>query len=151
MNREIVLADVQPRPLAAVRTATRLSDWPSQFMTPLNKVYDAVRAGKVRQSDQNVMVYRPRGDGLFDIECGVEVAAKFEKLGEVEYCETPGGAALTTVHVGPYGRLRASHGAVLEWSSKNGYGVSGICWEIYGDWDDDPAKLRNEIFHLLIR
>jgi hypothetical protein len=23
------------------------------------------------------------------------------------------------------------------------------CWEIYGDWDEDPAKLRTDIFHLL--
>src|ERR1700733_12317840 len=107
MNGEIVLVDVQPRPLAAVRVITVLSEWPSQFMKQLNKVYGAVHTGKVRQSGQNVMVYRPRKDGRVDIECGVEIDAKFESASEVEYCETPGGTALTTAHIGPYEQLRA--------------------------------------------
>lgn len=149
MNGEIIRVDVQPRPLAAVRVTTVLSKWPSQFTKHLNKVYDAVHAGKVKQSGQNVMVYRPRSDGSVDIECGIEVEVKFESIGEVEYCKTPGEAALTTAHIGPYNQLRSSHSAIVEWSRKNGHRLSGICWEIYGDWDEDPAKLRTDIFHLL--
>lgn len=145
--QRIVLVNVQPRPLAAVRVTTTLSKWPNQFMNELNKVYEAVRAGKIRQTGQNVMVYRPRSDGRVDIECGVEVDARFETAGEVEYCETPGGPALTTTHIGPYHKLRSSHQAVIEWGRNNGRQLSGVCWEVYGDWEEDPAKLRTDIFH----
>jgi len=151
MHPEIAIVEVGPRPIAAVRLTTVLSKWPSQVMQALDKVYEAVKAGKVRQSGQNVMVYHPRGDGRVDIECGVETAAEFERFGEVVYCETPAGMAVTTAHIGPYGQLRNSYDAIADWSCKNGHRLAETCWEIYGDWSDDPAALRTDIFHLLRR
>jgi effector-binding domain-containing protein len=147
----ISIVDASPRPLAVVRVTTVLSTWPSQFMHSLNKVYDAVKAGHVRQSGQNVMIYRPRDNRLVDIECGVEIEAKFEPIGEVVYSETPSGPAVTATHIGPYEQLRISHDAVVEWSHQNGYRLAGTCWEIYGDWNEDPAKLRTDIFQLVRR
>ena len=79
----------------------------------------------------------------------MQVATKFESIGEVVYSEIPGGTAATLVHIGPYGQLKASHLAVIEWSRKNGHRLAGVSWEIYGDWDDDSTKLRTDIFHLL--
>jgi effector-binding domain-containing protein len=55
--------------------------------------------------------------------------------------------AVTTVHIGPYEELRTSHHAVVEWSRRNGHQLTGTCWEIYGDWNDDPTRLRTDIFH----
>jgi effector-binding domain-containing protein len=128
---------------------TVLSQWPKQFMKALDIVYDAVRAGRLQQSGRNVMVYRPRGDGRVDIECGIEVATMFDGLGEVLYCETPGGPAVTAAHIGPYDKLGDTHNAIVAWSRENGYRLAGTCWEIYGDWEEDAAKLRTDIFHLL--
>jgi hypothetical protein len=76
-----------------VRVTTVLSKRPSQFMHALDKVYDAVNAGHVRQSGQNVMIYRPRDNRLVDIECGFETEARFQPIGEVVYSETPSGLA----------------------------------------------------------
>ncbi len=149
MHTEIALVEAHPRPLAAVRVTTVLSRWPDQFRKVLDTVYEAVSAGKVQQSGQNVMVYHPREDGRVDIECGIEVAAKFEGLGQVVYCETPAGLAATVVHIGPYERLGVSHGAIREWVRRKGHHLNGTCWEIYGDWNDDPMKLRTDLFHLL--
>jgi effector-binding domain-containing protein len=118
-------------------------------MHTLDKVYDAVKAGHVRQNGQNVMVYHSREDGRVDIECGVETEARFEPVGEVVYCETPSGTTVTTAHIGPYQELGTSHNAVVRWSRVNGYQLTGTCWEVYGDWNNDPAKLRTDIFHLV--
>jgi effector-binding domain-containing protein len=148
MHSGIAVARVHPRPLAAVRVTTVLSMWPRQFMKELDKVYAAARAGKVRQSGHNVMVYYPRADGRVDIECGFEVAAGFEDAGEVVCCETPGGLAATATHIGPYQELGASHKAIADWSRANGHHTTGTCWEIHGDWEEDPAKLRTDLFHL---
>jgi effector-binding domain-containing protein len=149
MERAIVLVNERPRSLAAVRVTTVLSKWPRQFRTALDKVYEVVRAGSVRQTGQNVMVYRQRQDGQVDIECGVETDAKFENLGEVVYCQTPGGRMITTTHLGPYERLGVSHKAIVDWSRENGHTLAGVCWEVYGDWEADSAKLRTDIFYLL--
>lgn len=149
MTREIAIIDARPRPLAAVRVTTVLSKWPSEFRHTLNKVYEAVHAGHVRQCGQNVMVYRHRQDGKVDIECGIETAGKFEPIGEVVYCETPSGMTATVAHIGPYQQLGVSHDAIGDWSRQNGHHLTGICWEIYGDWNENPAELRTDIFHLL--
>ena len=149
MPQEISMVKVNSRPLAAVRATTILSRWPREFMHSLDKVYEAVKAGQIRQAGQNVMVYYPRTDGLVDIDCGVETAGKFPAIGEVMFCETPAGSAVTTAHIGPYERLGASHSAIVAWSRERDHRLSGICWEIYGDWEEDPAKLRTDIFHLV--
>jgi len=149
MPTGILIVDVKPRPIAAVRVTTVLSKWPRQFRHSLDKVYAAVRAGHVRQSGQNVMVYRSREDERVDIECGIETDERFDPVGEVVYSETPSGIAVTTVHMGPYRELQTSHQAVAGWSRRNGHNLAGTCWEIYGDWNEDPTQLRTDIFHLV--
>ena len=149
MTGEISLIDAKPRPLAVVRVTTVLSTWPSQFRRSLDKVYVQVRAGRLRQMGHNVMVYRPRPDGQVDIDCGIETDARFDPIGEVVFSETPSGATVTAAHIGPYGQLGLSHDAVVAWSRKNGYRATGTCWEVYGDWEEDVAKLRTDIFHLV--
>jgi effector-binding domain-containing protein len=148
---EITVIEIRPRPLAAVRVTTELAKWPGQFRKSLDKVYTASRAGKVQQSGHNVMVYYPRPDGQVDIECGIEVAAKFEPYGEVVWCQTPEGLAVTAAQIGPYQELGASHRAIVDWCRKRGHKLTGTCWEIYGDSENDPAKLRTNLFHLLAR
>jgi effector-binding domain-containing protein len=149
MGAEISIVEADPRLLAVVRITTVLSKWPRQFMHTLDKVYAVVKAGHVRQNGQNVMVYHPREDGHVDIECGVETEGRFDPVGEVVYSETPSGTTLTTAHIGPYEELGASHAAVRQWSRKNGYQLSGTCWEVYGDWNRDATKLRTDIFYLV--
>ena len=151
MVGEITLVEVRPRPIAVVRVTTLLSKWPGEFGRTLDKVYAAVRAGRIQQGGHNVMVYRPRQDGLVDIECGIEVAGTFDGFGEIVCCETPEGRVATAAHIGPYQELGASHAAIREWSGMHGHRLSGTCWEIYGDWDADVTKLRTDLFHLLAR
>jgi effector-binding domain-containing protein len=133
-----------------VRVTTVLSAWPKEFMVPLNAVYDAVKAGRVCQNGHNVMVYYPRPDGRVDIECGIETAQRFEPFGNVGYSETPPGRAVATTHIGPWEQLGSSHAAVTAWSRSNGIRLAGTCWEIYGDWEEDPAKRRAAVFHLVL-
>jgi len=149
MPAEISLIDAPPRPLAVVRVTTVLANWPREFVGHLNKVYAAIKAGHVRQAGQNVMVYRPRPDSRVDIECGVETDTRFDGVGEVVYSQTPAGLAVTVAHIGPYSELGKSHGAIFEWSRAHGRQLDGTCWEIYGDWEEDPAKLRTDVFHLV--
>jgi len=149
MPGEISIVEAKPRPIAVVAVTTEISRWPKEFRHSLDKVYAAVKAGHVRQSGQNVMVYRSREDGRMDIECGVETEGRFDPVGEVVYRETPAGMAATMVHIGPYEELRRSHQAVVDWSRNNGHQLAGVCWEIYGDWNEDPAQLRTDIFQLV--
>jgi effector-binding domain-containing protein len=138
-----------PRPLAVVRVTTLLSRWPAEFRKSLDQVYAALKTGAFRQSGHNVMIYRNRHDGLVDIECGIEIENRFEPAGEALYSETPSGLAVTATHIGTYEKLGSSYRALEDWSSANGRQLTKTCWEIYGDWESDPANLRTEIFLLV--
>ena len=63
------------------------------------------------------------------------------------------GRVVTTTHFGPYARLGDAHSEIRQWSAERGHRLSGICWEIYGHWDEswnaDPSKIRTDVFHLL--
>jgi len=73
----------------------------------------------------------------------------FEREGDVRCIETPTGEVATTVHVGPYDRLGDAHNAIHAWCAANNRKIAQASWEIYGDWNDDPALLVTTIKYLL--
>jgi effector-binding domain-containing protein len=88
-------------------------------------------------------------DGEMNIECGVEVFQPFTGNERVVCSSTPAGMAATAAHLGPYDRLGEAHAAVRRWCTDHGHALAGPSWEVYGHWDDDPSKLRTDIFYLL--
>lgn len=49
--------------------------------------------------------------------------------------------------MGPYSDL--PHGALRQWCEDNGHKIARPSWELYGDWSDDPAELRTDLYYLL--
>jgi effector-binding domain-containing protein len=88
-------------------------------------------------------------DGKGNIEVGVEVAEPFAGNERVVPSSTPAGRVATTTHWGPYHSLGDAHQAVQKCCSENGHALTGVCWELYGHWTDDPAQLRTDVFYLL--
>jgi len=41
--------------------------------------------------------------------------------------------------------------AVLAWCADNSLTTAGVNWEIYGDWHEDPAKRRTDVYVLVTR
>jgi effector-binding domain-containing protein len=111
----------------------------SAMLALLGKAWDFVKKSGVKSDGQNVAIYR---GGM--IEAGPRV---------FEQCEgavtTPSGLAAGTVHMGPYEQLGNAHAAIREWCSANGHALEGTNWEVYGHHEEDPAKRRTDVFHLL--
>jgi hypothetical protein len=149
VDHGIRLTQVHSAPIAVVKLVTTLTAWPSQCLTALGSVYEVIRAGKVQQQGQHVMLYRPLGGDVVAVECGVQIVQKVDDMGPVVCSETPAGEVATLIHLGPYEQLRTGHGVVRDWCARHGHELAGVCWEIYGDWDQDPARRRTDIFHLL--
>ncbi len=65
---------------------------------------------------------------------------------DVKPVHIPGGRVITATHWGDYGAMRATYDAInAELAAKSLQRV----WrslEIYGDWFDDPAKVRTDIY-----
>ena len=80
---------------------------------------------------------------------GVEVTREFAESGEVRPIRTPSGEAAVARHVGGYDGLAEAHSAIHEWSRESGRALGSTSWEIYGDWNEDPAKLETLVMYLL--
>jgi effector-binding domain-containing protein len=69
--------------------------------------------------------------------------------GEIQPVSTPAGEVATTAHFGDYAQMAPAYDALEQWWTGSGRRPAGVSWEVYGDWDDDPAKVRTDIYFLL--
>jgi effector-binding domain-containing protein len=140
------IVEVAPRTLACRRKRVRWSEIGTSIHAGLDAVYAFLKSAPVKQQGQNVCVYRePDAEGI-ELDAGVEVSGPFEPVGSIICAATPGGRAAHVVHLGEYAALRAAYDAIETWCQQSGIARTGICWEMYGDWHDDPAQRRTDVF-----
>jgi effector-binding domain-containing protein len=143
---EVCVATVEPRLIAAVRVHTTQPDLPKSIRDGLARVWPQIND----RSGRNVVLYHPsEPDGLgreFDIETGGEVSEGFKPTPPVYLTRTPGGRVVTAAHIGPYDRMMDAYRAIEAYRQAHGLRFRGPSWEVYGHDNDDPAKLRTDIF-----
>ena len=140
-----------PRAIAAVRTRVRAGRVAAVFKEFLDQVYAAARSGAIELDGQNIFVYRDVAEnpGAIDVLFGVGAKAPFADVGSVTYTQLPLGEVAAATHWGSYADLGNTHSAVRAWCKENGRKPAGVGWEVYGHWNEDPAKLRTDVFYLL--
>jgi effector-binding domain-containing protein len=141
---EVRTERAEPRPLAAIRTTTTRAQLSRDIIRLLDRIWPFLRERGVR-TRHNVVVYH---HGL-DIEVGVETLSDFRENGEIRRSSTPAGEVVTTAHFGEYSGMAPAYGALEQWCRDHDRPPTGLSWEVYGDWEDDPAKRRTDIYLLL--
>jgi effector-binding domain-containing protein len=149
MEYEVTVGTVTEQPVAAARQRTTFAAISREIGALLDSPWAFLRAHPgLRTDGHNVAIYWDHANGG-SIEVGVQVVRSFEETSDVICSATPGGTVARTVHYGLYDQLGAAHRAVQAWCREHGHQTVLPFWEIYGDWDDDPAKLRTDILYLL--
>jgi hypothetical protein len=154
---EITVADAPPTPVVVAMGSPPSPDaLPDTILRLSRAAYAALDGVDVGPLGCNVVLYE---DGVPDIQVGVAVGftAAFVPIAvavaddgpPVGASVLPAGVGCWTLHVGPYHELGPAHGAVRRWCAANGHELAGPHWEIYRDWNDDPAKLETEVWYLL--
>src|SRR5262245_58186108 len=144
--RDVGVRDVAPRRLAAVRVHTTRPNLARAIRSGLDQVWPQI----VDRSGRNVVVYHPsEPTGLgkeFDIETGVEVPDDFVARAPLYITSTPGALVVTAAYFGPYDQMAAGYPAIDDYVREHRLRLLGPSWELYGHHNDDPAKLRTDIF-----
>jgi effector-binding domain-containing protein len=146
MPYEVKVGQVEPRPTAVVRRRATSDQLPGVIPAACGEVWQFIRSSGLPHTGRNMALYL---DGDMNIEVGVIVSHPFSSDGPVICSATPGGMAATAIHLGPYDRIGEANRAILDWCAAQGYRVAGPSWEIYDHWNDDPSKLRTDIFYLV--
>jgi hypothetical protein len=81
--------------------------------------------------------YHTFGETEADLETGIPVAEALAGEGRVAAGELPGGAAITTWHLGSHDGLADAYGRLGAWLQANGREADGAAWEVY--WWIDPS------------
>lgn len=148
MTYEVRVERAESRPLAAVRgTATR-QRLGTEIVRLLDLVWPVVREQGVR-TGHNVVVYSGAHGDELTIDAGVEVFTDCTPLGPVRMVSTPAGEVAVATHLGDYAQMGGAYAALDRWCRATGRRRAGVQWEVYGDWDEDPARLRTDVYYLL--
>ena len=150
MDYPIELTNSQPIATAVVRSRVPAAELAKFVPAACGEVWSFVRSAGLPRPGRHVALYL---DCEGSVEVGAEVSEPFAGNERVHCSQLPAGRLATTVHFGPYQRLGEAHAALREWCARQGYRCSGVCWEIYGHWEeswnDDPSKIRTDVFYLL--
>ncbi len=152
MAYEIVLADVDARPMAAVHVSVPLGRVAATWRPALDKVWAFLRTHDgLRTDGHNIFVYHhpARPGAPMEVDFGVEVSRPFEGEDGIVFTQTPAGHAAWTSHIGPPDQLAAANAAIEAWCDAHDRSPAGVSWEIYGDPGDDPATFEVRVFYLL--
>lgn len=114
------------------------------------EVWSFIRSAGLPCPGRHVALYL---DSHGSVEVGAEVSELFVGNERVHCSQLPGGRVVTTTHFGLYARLFEAHREVRQWCAGQGHRLAGVCWEIYGHWEEnwnaDPSRIRTDVFHLL--
>jgi effector-binding domain-containing protein len=151
MKYDVVMETVQEELVAAVRATVPIGDIARAWKPALDQVWAFLKRNGELAPGHNLFLYHhpERRDQAMNIDFGVQVARPFEREADVRCIETPTGEVARTVHVGPYDRLGDARNAIHAWCAANNRKIAQASWEIYGDWNDDPALLETTIKYLL--
>ena len=152
MHADVYVETVSPRLLAAVGREVAIGHVREAWRPALDQVWAFLRTQPgLRTDGDNIFLYQhPDKDGdPMHVDFGVEVTREFASSGDVRPVRTPSGEAAVVRHIGPYDGLPEAHRAVHQWIRNSGRTMAGTSWEIYGDWNDDPAKLETLVLYLL--
>jgi effector-binding domain-containing protein len=140
-------------PIAVVRRRVAPSELAKVVPEACGLVWKTIRAAQVKDAGRHVAVYRDAGDGLVDVEVGVEVGTAFSGRDDVVGSVLSAGDVATVTHFGPYRKLGEAHQAIRKWCAAQGRTLAGVNWELYGhwldEWNNDPSKIRTDVFYLL--
>ena len=146
MTYQHQIQDVEELLIASMRDRFEPGNLAPTAMALSGQVWDFLRSHpEIPQPGTNVWVYL--GDGI--VEAGAQVLAPFKSDGPVLCSSTPAGRAVVTTHWGPYDKIPEAYDSFRAWAADQNLQLAGPSWEVYGHWNEDPAKLRTDIFHLL--
>jgi effector-binding domain-containing protein len=151
MKYEVVVETAQAELIAAVRATVPISDIARAWKPALDQVWVFLKTNKELLPGHNLFLYHhpEHRNQVMNVDFGVQVARPFEGEGNVKCVETPAGEVARTVHIGPYDRLGDAHDAIHGWCAAHDRKIAQASWEIYGDWNSDPAQLETTIKYLL--
>lgn len=143
------VSDIPPVLLAVAQLELPQAQIAARIRGLFDVAYTWLEAAPVRQVGHNYAIYEKGQTSELLLRAGFPVSEPFASTDEVTCYELPGGRVAHAVHTGPYGEMRRTYQLLEAWCRREALPLSGQSWEVYGDWNNDPARLQTGIFFRL--
>jgi effector-binding domain-containing protein len=139
----VVVEQRQPQPVLSIRANVPVAQLTQAQGESLRALWSFLQQHRVTPAGPPVVRYHSFGETQADLETGIPVAEAVADEGRVAAGELPGGAAITTWHLGSHDGLADAYARLGSWLDTNRREADGAAWEVYG-WIDpsvepDPA------------
>jgi effector-binding domain-containing protein len=135
----VLVEDQAPQPILSIRRTVRIAELGERHGESLRELWSAMRARGVPAAGSPFVRYHTFGETETDVEVGVPVADPVAGVGRVAAGELPGGAAISTWHLGSHDRLGEAYARLQTWLSEHDRTPVGAAWEVYC-WIDPAAE-----------
>lgn len=144
-----IVTIAEPTLTAVIRARVEPAELAKFVPAACGEVWTFARAAGLPPPGRHLALYVGNGE----VEVGAEVNEPFAGNERVHCSRLPAGRAATMAHFGPYSGLGETHAGLRQWCSGQGHPLAGICWELYGHWDESwshaPSNIRTDVFYLL--
>jgi AraC family transcriptional regulator len=149
MGYEITVEKLAPQPALVIAAEVAADSIGAALAEMLPEVFQFALASGAGVAGYPFTRYVGFGPGILHVEAGVPVSKKVTGTDRIKVIELPDGPAATTVHRGPYDKLRAGHEALRGWLRAQGKSAADAPWEVYvtdpGE-EPDPAQWETKIY-----
>lgn len=137
MTSEIEVREVKPFRLLVRKATCEHGQIGPTFGATIQQVGACMRASEAKMASEPMAVYLAWRERDCDMAVGCQAEGNVALSNGCEWLEVPGGPHACASHFGPYDALSETHMAIREWCPKNGFQLTGPCWESY---PVDPGK-----------
>ena len=140
---DVRIIDLAPHHGAGIETFTTWANMRASIQKLFDRVYapDALVPGH----GHNFIFYRDNTRQGITMLAGVLDRQPGGDDPDVKPVQIPGGRVITATHWGDYGKMKSTYDAIEAEIAAKGLKRTNRSLEIYGDWFDDPAKVRTDI------
>jgi effector-binding domain-containing protein len=138
-NAEVVVLteDRKPQPVLSIRATVRVDEIAERHGESLRELWRSTQARGVAAAGPPFVRYHTFGETETDVEVGIPVTQAVVGEGRIAAGELPGGAAISTWHIGSHDRLGEAYARLVAWLREHGRKPNGAAWEVY--WWIDPG------------
>jgi effector-binding domain-containing protein len=130
--------DREPAPVLSIRAEVAIAQLAEAQGERLRELWQLLHSQGAVALGPPFVRYHTLGETEADVEVGVPVNAGTAGAGRIAAGELPGGAAITTWHLGAHDSLGDAYGRLGAWLKEHHREAAGAAWEVY--WWIDASQ-----------
>ena len=131
----LLVEERKSQPVLSIRRTVELAHLTEAQGESLRELWGSIQRRGVEPAGPPFVRYHTFGETETDLEVGVPVVEASSGEGPVAAGELPGGAALTTWHLGSHDGLADAYARLDAWLKEHEREADGAAWEVY-TWID---------------